>query len=224
MPLPVRYKPVKAARLFTRTVSYDAINWNDWNEVSRRFQQQLRWWYVTPIRHLRNRAPHSAFVQTALCCVLIDTLSQYDAGTNSSGSTFKSYVRSKLPHLCVPFPTPIRTWDEKRNRETSAKDFADVLWHGFRCGILHEAHMPLYGRIWGIPTVHQFVPAGFTTYADTGHDCPTIQLHPAKLVDEVEILFREFFADLRNPGNVIFRQNFASKFHSSYGIDIGNEP
>jgi hypothetical protein len=84
--------------------------------------------------------------------------------------------------------------------------------------------MPLYGRIWGVPTVHQFEPLGFATYRDTGAPCPTVQLHPALLVDEVEALFARFFVDLRNPANAAFRANFSSKFNSSYGIEIGNEP
>ncbi len=221
-----RYKPVKASRHFTRRIRYDQIDWNDRAEVVRRFEQQLRWWYVKPLERLCRQSGHNGFAVVALGCVLLDTLSQYHAGsTQSSGGTFRNFIRNKLPHLCnPPFPQPIRIWNEKTRNEGTAIDFADVLWNGFRCGILHEAHAPLYARLWGVSGVYEFVASGFATYADTGQPCPTVSVNPHNFANEVLALFRTFIADLRNPANTALWRNFKRKFLLSYGIDIGNEP
>ena len=78
--------------------------------------------------------------------MLLDAISQYRAGIEqSSGKAFKEFVRARLPSQGARFPTPIRVWDERKRRELQAVDFADVLWNGFRCGILHEAHVHCTG-------------------------------------------------------------------------------
>jgi hypothetical protein len=121
------------------------------------------------------------------------------------------------------FPKPIRAWDATTGRERQLVDFADVLWNGFRCGILHEAHVPLYGRLWGVPAVFEFNVSGSSTYADTGAACPTVDLNPGPFADEVISAFNSFIHDLKGP-DVQLRANFRKKFLVSYGIDIGNDP
>jgi hypothetical protein len=222
--MPIRYKPIKNARLFTKKIRYDQIDWNNWPTVIRRFKQQLYWWYVNPIKRLRKSSAHNGFAVVALGCVLLDAMSQYRAGIEqSTGRAFKEFVRTNLPSDGGRFPVPIRIWDEKQGRERQAVDFADVLWSGFRCGILHEAHVPLYGRLWGIPSVFDFNGRGFATYADTGAPCPTVNLNPGQFADEVIAAFDKFIADLKHP-NAQLRAAFRKKFLISYGIDIGNDP
>jgi hypothetical protein len=219
-----RYKPVKKARLVTKKIRYDEIDWNSWSDVIRRFEQQLHWWYVNPIKQLRKRSGHNGFAVVALGCVMIDAMSQYWAGIEqSSGNAFKDFVRSKLPSHGAKFPATIRVWDEKAGKERQAVDFADVLWNAFRCGILHEAHVPLYGRLWGVPSVFEFVPGGLCTYADTGAPCPTVNLNPGPFADEVIAAFNRFIRDLKCADPQL-RAHFRKKFLVSYGIDIGKEP
>lgn len=219
----VRYKPVKKARLFTKSVWYHQINWNSWPDVIRRFEQQIRWWYVTPISHLRKKTPHNGFAVVALSCVLVDALSQYHAGIEQSdGEEFRKFVRLRLPSGGGKLPASIRVWNEKTGKERQAVDFADVLWSAFRCGILHEAHVPLYGRLDAVPGVFALAPAGFTTYADSGKPCPTVNLNPGPFADEVVAAFRTFIGELKRPNSKL-RANFRKKFLVSYGIDIGNE-
>jgi hypothetical protein len=219
----VRYKPVKKARLFTKKIRYDDIDWNSWPDVLRRFEQQLHWWYVNPIKQLRKRSAHNGFAVVALACVLIDAMSQYCAGIEqSSGPQFKAFVRTRLPSHGGAFPAPIRVWDAK-GKEHKAIDLADVLWNGFRCGILHEAHAPLYGRLWGVPGVFEFAAGGFCTYVDTGSPCPTVNLNPGPFADEVIGAFNTFIRDLKRPNSQL-RAPFRTKFLVSYGIDIGKEP
>src|SRR5438105_3622126 len=139
--MPSRYKPTKSQRFFTRKQKYDAIDWNDWREVVARWRQQMRWWYVSPLRNLRRRSVHNGFPVVALGCVLLDALSQYAEGMeHSDGGAFTAFVRAKVPTANIRLPVPIRAWIERNNRSISLDDYADVLWSGFRCGILHEAH------------------------------------------------------------------------------------
>ena len=150
-------------------------------------------------------------------------MSQYWAGVEQgSGKAFKDFVRSRLHSHGGKFPAPIRVWNEKTGKEHRAVDLAEVLWNGFRCGILHEAHVPLYGRLWGVPGVFDSSPAGLCTYADTGAPCPTVNLNPGPFADEVIGAFKTFIRDLKRP-DAQLRAHFRKKFLVSYGIDIGNE-
>src|SRR5689334_4031521 len=100
--MPQRYKPVKAARLFTKTIHYDQIDWNDWDDVIRRFGQRMRWWYINPIQSLK-RHRHRGFPTVALSCLLLDALSQYEAGVDiSTGKTFKQFVRKRMIAANLP--------------------------------------------------------------------------------------------------------------------------
>ena len=53
-PMPTRYKPNKHARPLTKEIRYDAIDWNNWQAVISGFEQQLYWWYINPIKRLRD--------------------------------------------------------------------------------------------------------------------------------------------------------------------------
>jgi hypothetical protein len=97
-----------------------------------------------------------------------------------------------------------------------------VLWNCFRCGILHEAHVLLYGRLDAVQGVFELALAGYTTYADTGQPCPTLNLNPGPFADEVIAAFKTFIKELK-PTNSPLRANFKKKFLVSYGIDIGHE-
>jgi hypothetical protein len=99
--------------------------------------------------------------------------------------------------------------------------FEDVLYSGFRCGILHQAHIPLYGAIYGVANVLEFQPAGSTKYANGG-DCPTVICFPQKLFDEVETAFIKYLDDLMNPDPAFndLRRRFKAKFEDSFGVTI----
>lgn len=223
--MPRRYKPVKTKRLFTKNVYFNEIKWNNWNEVISRFEQQLRWWYVSPIQFLSKHKDHAGFPVVALCCLLLDTLSQYEYGLESSDSrAFRKFVRTWMNKWCTPFKSSIRIWDERRKKELQANDFADVLWSGFRCGILHESHGPLYCRLWETADLFEYAENGYATYADTGADCPVVSLNPGVFANEACEIFHRVIKRLKNPTNVGLHANFKKKFLVSYGIDIGNEP
>lgn len=224
--MPTRYKPVKAERFFNKNCRYDAIKWNDEKEVIREFKQQLTDWYIEP--SLTLEAKESAeFALLALTCMLIDTLAQYEAGAAASSQTcFKNWlVNSRtFSHYANRFPDPVRETSAPTSAEVAA-NFADAVYKAFRCGILHEAHVTLYGGIWGCNDEIEYHPKGETLYAD-GSDCPSVVIDPRKLFRKVMTEFEDYFTRLLNDDTQYqpIRDRFKQKFLSSYGIDIGNEP
>jgi hypothetical protein len=231
------YMPVQNARAFRREKPYDKVNWNNFREVLDEFHGRMDYWYILPAKELGKNG-HFVFPVMAINCLLIDTLSQYYYGKDlspteqkkpenkrknpigsgsleSCGAKFKDFLVARLKHRTGVLPTKITT------ARGDLLTYEDVLWSGFRCGILHEAHIPLYGAIYGVENVLDFQPTGFTKYAD-GTDCPTVICFPQRLLDELETAFIEYIGDLLNPTPAFddLRRRFKTKFEDSFGVTI----
>lgn len=233
------YIPVQNARAFRRTTPYDQIRWNDFREVVNAFHGRIDDWYILPTKELINHKEggHYAFAIMALNCLLIDTLSQYYYGNDpspterangqkgsleSSGAKFKDFLVERLKHRTGPLPAPIKQPVTSKNpKGKPLVTYEDALWSGFRCGILHQAHIPLYGVLYGIQNVLDCQPAGVTKYSD-GTDCPTVICFPQRLFDELETAFIKYLDDLLNPDLAYkdLRQRFKAKFEDSFGVTI----
>jgi hypothetical protein len=223
------YTPVQNARAFRRMTRYDQINWNNFGEVVDAFHGRIDDWYILPTKELINHKDggHYAFAIMALNCLLIDTLSQFyygadrspserrDSFPESSQAKFKDFLVAQLNHRTGPLPTKIES------ARGDLLTFEDVLYSGFRCGILHQAHVPLYGAIAGVPGVLEFEASGKTKYAD-GRDCPTVICFPQELFEEIETVFLKYLVDLMNPdlGFNDLRRRFKAKFEDSFGVTI----
>jgi len=227
------YTPIQNARAFRRGKRYDEVNWNNFREVINEFHGRIDDWYIKPTKALINHdeGGHWVFPIMAINCLLIDTLSQYYYGKdlspteqknpkscdppNASGARFKDFLVDCLKHRTGPMPAKIAT--AKRD----LANFEDVLYSGFRCGILHQAHIPLYGAISGVPNVLDFQPSGATKYANGG-DCPTVICFPQKLFEEIETVFIKYLVDLENPDPKFddLRRRFKDKFEDSFGVTI----
>lgn len=223
------YTPVQNARAFRRGKPYDQVNWNDFREVVNEFHGRIDDWYILPMKELikHSEGGHFVFPVMAMNCLLIDTLSQYYYGADkspneqnssfpeTSRSKFKDFLVARMTHRTGPLPTKITSPRGDLNT------FEDVLYSGFRCGILHQAHIPLYGAIYGVANVLDFQPSGTTKYAN-GTDCPTVICFPQKLFDELETVFIKYLDDLVNPDPVFndLRRHFKEKFEDSFGVTI----
>jgi len=213
------YRPVQANRLFTFETKYNAIPWDDFPRVVDAFRVQLEYWYLRPGLELKNLG-HSGFAIAALACLLIDCLSQYESGElESRASTFKAYLRKQWPELGVSFSTPINA--SFRGRPVSVEDAADAIYHGLRCGILHEAHVKLYTGLFGQTQIAEYHPSGLATYKD-GTDCPVVTIDPDRLFDAVSARLSAYLDELkdRDAQHDPLRRNFKLKFESSYGVAI----
>jgi len=227
------YTPVQNARAFRRGKPYDQINWNNFHDVINEFHGRIDDWYILPTKELINHKEggHWVFPIMAINCLLIDTLSQYYYGKDlspteqknpkrhnppdASGARFKDFLVARLNHRTGRLPSKIAT---PRGDLTT---FEEVLYSGFRCGILHQAHIPLYGALYGVANVLEFQPSGSTKYAN-GSDCPTVICFPQKIFDELETVFIKYLDDLENPDPAFddLRRHFKEKFEDSFGVTI----
>lgn len=219
------YKPEQSARAFRRMTRYDQINWNDFTSVIDAFHGRIDDWYILPTKELLNHKDggHYAFAVMALNCLLIDTMSQFYYGLlTSSGRKFKDFVRDRIPKVAGNLPTQINQPVSPNNRHGDPlTNYEEVLYTGFRCGILHQAHVPLYGVLAGVPGPFDFQNKGATKYAN-GSDCPTVICHPRRVFEEVETAFLQYLDDLLNPDPKFggLRQHFKTKFEDSFGVTI----
>lgn len=213
------YHPVPyGGRHFSKTIEYSAIDFTKMASVVPAFEARLTDWYITPGELLTAGKDgwHNAFSVCALCCLLIDTLAQFEQ--NKSGKkVFMDFAKSKFPIFAVPLPLPIERPPGKKKIKTPA----EALYFGFRCGILHEAHIPPYAQILPEPAIVRTQAGGITTYAD-GSDCVSVILDPLKLFEVLTTVFKKYPKDLLDPdpAHDLIRVNFKAKFTTSFGIDI----
>jgi len=254
------YEPVRTDRYFTRTKLYSDVDWTKLDSVVDAFAERIGDWYLDPIRYLHKRRRthlppmvrrllqrmgwqdpgHFAFTVMALDCLLIDALSQFVYGEMMSrGGLFRQFIRDHLPGFSGALSPRVKhygyTFDTVSQLVVPAppdtlNKLEAVIWNGFRCGILHQAHAPLYCSIdpGGKPIVQQ--PSGKGTYA-TGYipafaagvpDCPSITINPWLLFEALELAFGKYVRGLKDraPANEPLRTNFKNKFTDAFGIDI----
>ncbi len=212
------YKPENKNRFFGRGVRYTNIKWSDFGQVVQQFRSRIHEWYLKPGDELQNASWDYSFTLMAIDCLLIDTLSQYWSGNKkSSQALFKRYVAEKIPDLAANLPTPI-------NQPNGAQltTFADVLYVGFRCGILHEAHVSLFGGLAGLGGKLCDVDTDICTRYQDNSVCPTVRMDPTAIFSKLKSLFHEYMNELLDPhrSKNQLRSKFKKKFKQSFGIDL----
>jgi hypothetical protein len=215
------YEPVQVNRFFTKTQRYSDVDWSNFDAVITAFEERINNWYIDPATVLANATGHYAFSIMAINCLLIDTFSQFAAGRlSSSALTFKDFVSTNLPNFNATLATTISHDDH--NRQTTLSTIADVIYHGFRCGILHQAHVPLYGGIDPGGASFQESASGSTTYSADGSDCPTVSINPLLLLGDLKVYFATYIANLKHTDSQFdtLRANFKTKFTDSFGVTV----
>lgn len=212
----------RANRYFSKEVRYSQIDWSSLQSIILAYRQRIYDWYLDPARELAKNV-HFAFSVMALNCLLIDTLSQFVSGTDSSTArAFKQFIHEKLPdRYSSRLETPITHDDGKK--KTTLMDIADVIYHGFRCGILHQAHITPYGGVDpGTDEAVRYGLFGLLRYKADGAECPSVILNPLILLDDLQGAFDSYIDELndRRGHNDRLRENFKAKFSGSFGVDI----
>jgi hypothetical protein len=223
------YKPVKKSRYFNKDKRYSEIDWNDFNVVVQEFRERINVWYIEPIKALQKCGDHS-FPVAGLTCLLIDALSQYFpqpmlVGPKPSGHEFKEFIKNYLPRFAEPLPAVITHYRHDSGRSYVLHSLQDVIYHAYRCGILHEAHCTLYAGIYGLNGKRfKFYKAKCTKYAN-GRKCLTVAIDPHLLFRDTILAFDRFIINLLDPNPVYqpWRDQFKQKFLTAFGIDIENE-
>ena len=217
------YTVSRQKRWFSPEVRYDQVDWTRLDSIVDAFACRISEWYIEPAEALKAASGHFAFASMALTCILIDTLSQFRAGAPASkGVIFKEFVRKRFPDFAAGLSEPIDHFDARKQRAVPMEDLADVLWHAFRCGIVHEAHVPPYGGLHGGDQVTSLHASGFTKYARDNADCPTVLVNPWLLLDQVKAELEAYVGELKTPAPRFdeLRACFRSKFSDSFGVDI----
>jgi len=206
-------------RAFRPGKLYKEIDWSDFNEVVDEFEKRMRSWYFDPAFEL-SKNNDNGFALLSICVLLIDALSQWESGdVKSEGNLFKKYVRRKLPNFRQKLTNKISI---RGPYNYEVIYLADALWHGFRCGILHQAHCPLYGVINRDRNTPIRVLRGVYTYADND-PCTTVAVNPFRLIEDLDGVFKKYILKLKNPSNkneIKLRENFKKKFEYSFGISL----
>lgn len=208
-------------RFFSSQRLYSTVDWTDFDAIVHAYSLRIREWYLVPGHHLSANI-HYAFALMALNSLLIDTLSQFVYGVVSgSRSKFINFIVERLPpRYSAALSTRIRHPGAKQ----PLTDVAEVIYHAFRCGVLHEAHLPPYAGVAPNcqPPVIVDDNAGLARYADSGLPCPTVILDPLALFSDLVSAFDAYLGDLqeRSPTQDALRANFKRKFSTSFGIDI----
>jgi hypothetical protein len=209
------HRPVNTPdRYFSRSILYVSIDWTKMDSIVQAFMERITDWYIGPGSTLAADW-HNAFAVMAIDCLLIDTLAQFEKGEpESSGAMYVDYVKRKLPEFAPNLPAPIR-----RPTRPDLVTGADVLYAGFRCGIVHEAHIPPFAAINPEPGIVRYVASGHARYAD-GTDCTAVFVDPIRLFRKLETIFEEYIHNLLDRAQTTLRNMFKRKFTSNYGIDI----
>lgn len=227
------YEINTGGRWIAAQIEYNAVAWTSFDAIVDAFNSRVQDWYIKPadILEAHEDSGHLAFPVMALNCILLDTLSQFHRG--SGAENFKEFTKAAIPEMAAALPTNIWHVDEStlkkkdpKKRKIELKTYADVLYHAFRCGILHEAHVAAYGMVRGGNLV-EFFPNGFTWYKGANNnntDCPTVNIDPWKLLKKVKDVLAGYIAKLKDKAaaNDDLRAKFKKKFTESFGVDITN--
>ena len=210
-------------RFFSRSRMYGDVDWLNFDEVIAAFRVRIDDWYLEPAKNLATNI-HFAFSLMALNCLLIDTLSQFVSGASrSTGRDFVKFVRTELPSpYQIALPNPIRHSDGS-SPEKLLNDVPEVIYHGIRCGILHQGHMmPYAGVVPNAPEPVQVFDSGPTRYSDTDLPCPYVVVGPIAFHQDLSDYFGQYLSWLgdRDPANDRRRVTFKKKFSESFGVDI----
>lgn len=232
------FAPKRTVRLFAVGLKYSDIDWDSLSEVLDAFRKRIDQWYMQPVRLLRaQEGQHGAFAALGITCLLIDALCQYDNGKPTSNrGLFIKYVKDRLPQYVRAISPPIRLpkvdsqsceYDRTSTGTLRTRDIkcvSEALYSIFRCGILHEAHVPLCGVISGLKTKRFSVrPRTLANYTDNGASCPVILIDPWKLFDDVSASFDDLLTRVSAAApTATARKNFNTKFQSAFGIDISS--
>ena len=214
---------INPEKLYTKKVKYKDLTGLPFEQILREFNNRIQDWFINPVDALTSNGEdigHYGFPTTMTCCVLIDLLCQYREG--SEHSTEKIY-RKYLEHLHGSFnyklSRPIHSVGYKNSLpyEVIITDLAHAFYHGFRCGIIHNAKIMEYGRINGDPKIAPDVIQ--ERKWDNDDTLIEVAVNPSLLFKGLKYKFESYLQELGNKENTDLRENFAKKFKQDTDVD-----
>jgi hypothetical protein len=149
--------------------------------------------YIAPVDYLitsEANKPASerrfGFTVLAIDCLLVETLGAFIEGfedtDGKSKKTFCAFLRTRKQ-----FAAEFRTDDLAKN-----------FYEQFRCGILHQAEIGGENQVWSVGPLLRVEGNAITINRNKFHDC-------------LKAEFQAYLSELRDPRNLVLRENFCKK-------------
>jgi hypothetical protein len=182
------------------------------------FDRRISAWYFEFAKSTYQSNQDSNFTVAALCCIIIDLLSQYIFGKPaSSRKIYKQFFSRYLKDCNYSIkPTIINChYDYKRKGwiEDRITNVAEGFYHCFRCGVVHSARILDYGRI------NQEFKTDIITLNKWNKGKVEIVVNPYNLLHRLESIFKDYIEKLKND-DVKLKMNFIRKIKLEYGAII----
>jgi len=187
------------------------------------FEIRINKWYIKPGKILSDKKYHLYFdfVLINLCCIIIDTLSQYyfDAAC-STGEVFKKFLRKEFPEFRKKLNPSKRVTFYDGNKKfktfrsfnpTRDHDFAWGFYKAFRNGIVHNGLVLPFGR-------HNRSDMNNLIVCDLwGKSNQNIELrvNPLLLFEKVEECFKKYIRQLRTSKTL--QRKYQNKLYRDFG-------
>jgi hypothetical protein len=211
-------------RHFSHSKTYGDIDWGDRNLVLDAIRTRFNEWYVLPMNALDSVAG-GGFSEVALGCILIDMISQYVYNLKESkGERFRELLDDFIPEIKIVSKVSIDTGKIRNKKKIILKSGADVVWQGFRCGILHEANAYMCCKVSGGPPVFRIETD--QTFGEGGATFDTFVINPGLFRDKVTEIFDGYFEALIQRKNfgihtaATIENNFKEKFSRAFGFKL----
>jgi len=213
---------INPERNYTKEVKYKDLMGYSFEQILSEFNNRILGWFINPVDELTDEGSnvgHYGFPTTMACCVLIDLLCQYREGLErSTESIYRNYLGLIHVSFNHKLSKTINSVEYKNNLpyEVIITDLAHAFYHGFRCGIIHNAKIMEYGRINGDPKIAPDVIQE-RKWDNEGTQIE-VAVNPGLLFKVLKYNFQTYLQELGNKKNTNLRENFAKRFKQDTGI------
>jgi hypothetical protein len=171
----------------------DDPNSADWAKAVDILAARIHDRYIEPVDFLivseANKPPSErrfGFTVLAIDSLVVETLGAFIEGLEDtegkSKKTFCTFLRTR----------------KQFGAEFTTDDLAKKFYEQFRCGILHQAESGGESKVWSVGPLLRVEGNAITVNRNKFHDC-------------VKAEFQTYLSELRDPRNLVLRENFRRK-------------
>ncbi|MBO4983725.1 MAG: hypothetical protein J6D23_06655 [Clostridia bacterium] len=157
-----------------------------WQKAIEIFDDRINGRFISQVRLLKQNVKDNGFSMTAIICLLIETLAQFENGLDNS---------PRSGEICKNFL--IKHFPQHFDNDTST-----LFYKKIRCGILHQAQTQNGSRISVVESrkIVEIKNNVFTVYINA-------------LFNKLEEYYNEYKTKLANPLELQLRENFIKKMN-----------